>query len=447
MQRGDALYRAGLVRPYTSDPMGWEYTRTLSVFLEAIESTWHEDEFPTIVVHAPTCPWMMKAAQYASTDGDLDSVKSDAAKKAIKLLRQSPFKFEAADLEETTASDFAGDVMADATTDMAINHYERTGENQYSVIQSIKTLRKKVSPNHPMLVDNLIIDRLRNNNTYYCGVGDLTKRAPKKDQTADMTRLDASHVYFTGNNGKLRNFGMYSANERYHVLITKEPMEYLEKLFEFQRKVNKELHQVLPETVFRIKESTGVGVNSLVSEGDFSGFGITETGDLYTNTLRMTDVSYVMNPARLKMRVMKMYDWAEEVLRRFIDLDDPNDTNELHLTEVTDFFYTVNEKGAVVMNPDRNVKEEKMVIKGIAYEGGVTSITALGKVTAPTFQEFKRWVKYNPRVWVNTRRVEEYLVRYSFIVKTDLGHLHYTCPYGGVKVLRKASAKAREKAS
>lgn len=439
LKYNDLIHQTGFVRPHTSDPMTDEYVEVINKFMDLLENSWTEDEYPTISVYTITSNWLLKAFATAGIGDDAYvPPKSDAAKKCVERLRQSKFTFEVQEMDLANTEDFAGDVAADSVADSAVANYDVYGKTFLANIRSEKQLRKKVSPNHPLIVDNLVIDRLRNDGVYYCGIGDLTKRAPKKDQNANLERKKASHVYFTGNNNRLRNFGMYSANERYHVVILKDTIPYLDKLFAFQREINKGIHQVQPETVFRIKEVTGAGVNALVSEGDFTGIGVTETGDLYSNTIRRTDLSYVMNPARLKMRVMRQYDWAEEILLRFISGDDT-----LHVTEVTDMFYITDTKGKPAMNPDRNVQEDRITFEDVAYEGGTTKIIALGKVTMPTYQEFKRWTKLQPRVWIYTRKVEEHLLRYSFIIETELGHLHYTCPYGGVKVLRKASKKAR----
>lgn len=434
------IYQGGTVKPHNNEL--FNYHLLLDAFLTLLETKLPEKHNEVIKICSISTPWLLTAFKVATDTGENKTIPStEEAKKCVERINASPFTFELKDMELIKVEDFNGEVGADSAADSAIIRYERTGEAFYVNHYIEKDLRKKETSNHPMLVDNLVIDRLRDDNVYYCGVGNLDKRAPKVDQTIDEVvrkREDASHVYFTGNNSRLRNFGMYSANERYHVLILNDNIPYLQKVFNFQRNINAGIHQIKPETVFRLKEITGAGVNYPVSNDDFDLIGITESGDLYANSFKRRDLSYVMSPPRLKFKVLREYDWAEEVLRRFIGGDD-----SLHITEVTDYFYQKDSKDTPILNPDRNKDEERIVFDGIKYEDGVTKIIAMGKITMPTYQEFKRWVKLEPQVWINTHKVDEHLIRYTFIIKTTLGYLHYTCPVGGVKVLRKASKKAR----
>jgi hypothetical protein len=348
--------------------------------------------------------------------------------------------------------DFNGDVLADAACDCGMTQYGFGAKDLVVNVVDVKATNKKVSSLHPMLFDNNLVDLGKELPAYFSGNGDMTKRAPKKDRSKDTTRREASHVYFTGNNERLRNYGMYSALERYHVLIPTERDSYIDNLVEFQRKVIQSLQNHTTGSVIRLRESSGPNVNSYISKGDYTRIGISLEGDMYSNSNKRADMSYVFNPPRMFYKVKANYMSAYERLMGIVlaleegtfkdnHLHHP-DTNT-YLTDVTPLFY-IHKDDKTFMCDDRNVKEQYVSMSDILYNGGTTSIKLLYQVSIPTYQEFKRLLNYNPKVYVATERSEEHVVKLSLIIKTDLGIIRYNSPEGSIKVLRKASAKARK---
>jgi hypothetical protein len=346
----------------------------------------------------------------------------------------------------TEKEDFSGSVTATAACDCGLVQHGLGNTGMVTLVENIKNLNKKVYSRDPMLFDNNLIDLGTDfRDAVFTGIGDVKKRAPKKDNNLDEVFTKASHVHFLGNNSRLRNYGMYSSGERYHVLIP--------KFIDYQRKINGTIANYPLGSAIRLKEMMSPNINSLVSNDDFSRLGISPQGDLYTNRGKLADVSYVFNPPRLFYKVKAAYLSAYERLvmdMNAISTVTPNgkhivmESADVYLTDITDTFYITDDAGKFIFNPERDTSELITKFSDVVYDSGVFNCMLMYQTTMPTYAEFKRLLKLNPKIYIEARRRETHVIELAVIIQTDLGTCRYHCPHGGIKVLKKASKAARK---
>lgn len=336
------------------------------------------------------------------------------------------------------AERFAMDVSADSAMAMGMTHYGKTGEAFFSWVTPEKTLRAKKHKCHPLLMDKQVIDLgrpLGEGGVYYTGDSDSKKTSSKKDQHQDVTRKRASHVYFGGNNQRLRNYGASEASTRFHCTILNEPIPYLDNLFAYQRSLCKEMYGLVPEAVFRLDVAYGSGVNDLIGAGDYRGLCVSPTGNLYRSFGRRADLSYVFRPALLRFKVINYCNYAEETLRRFMAGDET-----LQTTDITSVFYTPEGK----MNPERSNNERFTKVKGINYAGKQYTLKLLYEATIPRHRDLKALATKETRVHLVTHFIDEFVFGYMTIITHPDGATAYWSPMGCVKVLPGASKAARD---
>lgn len=345
-----------------------------------------------------------------------------------------------------------GSIQADSAASRAYYSHLQ-GIDYKPTITGNKELRGRTKDIPKLITDSIIFNWLPDTqlaldgqtpHVYYTGNGELENKKPKGVKLDPI--LTQSNVYFTGNNKRLRVLGKLSAEDRYNVVILKEPAKYLEKVFEHQRGICKGIYSTEQMVAYRTREVFGAGVSNYIDEGDFTNIGYSINGDMFTTTVPRKDLSYVFNPPRLAFKIKRELENNQTKLLHHIHGE--SEKLNIKATDITEYFYEIDgDKCKLRSDLTNKVKDMRLANVAIPVEGGKTvNIKALLKYDMPERNFFNKLIKDNPKVEILTWMVDDHTVAYAFVVTTDEGWLFYHSQYGSRHLLRSASAKGRKKA-
>lgn len=344
-----------------------------------------------------------------------------------------------------------GSIQADSAAARA--YYAHLQGNQFkATVTTQKDLRGRTKDIPKLITDSIIFNWLPDTklnldgqtpHVYYTGNGELENKKPKGVKIDPI--IAQSNVYFTGNNKRLRVLGKLSAEDRYNVVILREPAVYLEKVFDYQREICKRLYSTEQMVAYRTREVFGAGVSNYIDDGDFTNLGYSINGDLFTTTTPRKDLSYVFNPPRLAFKIKRELENNQTKLLHHIHGE--SEKLNIKATDITDYFYNRDEDKCTLRTDLTNkVKELRLKDIVIPVEGGKTvNIKAMMKYDLPERNFFNKLVKDEPKVELLTWMVDDHTVAYACVVTTVEGWLFYHGQYGSRHLLRTVSAKNRKK--
>lgn len=343
-----------------------------------------------------------------------------------------------------------GCIYADSAAAKSYYSYLHTGEKSITQVITPKQTRARTKDVPKLLADNLIFNWSTNNtitlgdntlSTYYTGNGELENKKPKGEKTNKF--LTQGNVYYTGNNKRLRVLGKLSAEDRYNVVILKEPSKYLDKVFEMQRDICSDIYSIEQMVVYRKQSVYAAGVSNYLEDKDLSHVGFNINGDMFTTSVPRKDISYVFNPPRLAFKIKRELENNQTKLLAYIT----NGLDKLNIskTDVTDVIYTKNDKGATILNPNITSKTTKLKFPNINIPTGRTvNITSTLQWDLPERNFLNKLVKDNPKVELLTWMLDDHVIGYGFVVTTDEGWLFYCSVYGSRHLLRTVANKNRK---
>lgn len=363
-------------------------------------------------------------------------------------------KGEMVDLKitETDKVFIEGIIHADAAASRAYFNSLKGDNCSIQEVITPKDLKGKTKDIPNLIGDNIIFNWLTDTqvdlgnvsgNIYYTGNGELENKKPKGIKIDKVA--SKGFVYFTGNNKRLRVLGRLSAEDRYNVVILKERAEYLEKVFAYQREVNKKLYTTEQIVAYRRPVVFGPGVSNYIEEDDFSVVGSSIQGDLYTLTPPRKDISYVFNPPRLGFKIKR--ELGENQTRLVAHLNGQTESMGMRATDITDVIYETDSKGKCKVKSSFNNQVKSFKLEGITIpkDDKPRKVKVLVKYDLPERNFLSKLIKDNPKVEMLTWMIDDHTVAYGFVITTDKGWLFYHAQYGSRFLLRTASAKARAK--
>lgn len=352
--------------------------------------------------------------------------------------------------KETKAS-ITGSIQADSVASRA--YFQHLDGNTDPIVEVIlpKETKAKTKAVPKLLTDNILFNWRKDTaitisddvkgNIYYTGNGELENKTPKGVKLDKI--VAKGNVYYTGNNKRLRVLGKLSAEDRYNVVILKEPATYLETVFAHQRELCKGIYSTEQMVAYRNRELFSGGVSNYIEAGDFSRLGYNMSGDLYTTTVPRKDLSYVFNPPRLAFKIKRALENNETKLMHYIGK--ALDGVGCCATDITTLLYDTTDEAKLKLHPEIDNKLKYLKIPDVTIPTGRTvNIKALMKFDLPERNFFNKLVKDSPKVSLITWMVDDHTVGYACVVETIEGWLFYCSVYGSRHLLRTAAASRRK---